>query len=511
MKFQTPLALGFAFAVLGSFTPGCTGRKAPPADTLRVHVPSEPVSLDPALAEDGIALRILANTMNGLVGFDGAGHLENRLAESYAISPDGLTYEFTIRPRAQWSDGQPVRASQFVAGLRRSMDPATGSKLAAMLTPLRGVFERDGKLVLQVSGQTPYLMQVLALSVGLPVREDVLKANGGHWPTDAPVTGPYRIVQHVQDQKYVLERNPRYWNAAATPHAPVKVELVIVADESTGLNLFNRGQIDILGRVPALDLPRLREAGLVQTDPFLATYYLAFNTRSGLFRDRLWRRAVSGAIRRGQILEALRTGETAARSWIPRGLEGYLGEDDARAVFSDAIAMAKKQGIPAGTKVVAGFDSGSRNATVLEKVQQDLAEELGIRIELSNLDWKSYVQTLAHEPPSIYRFGWLAPFPDPLSHLQVFTSGNANNYTGWSNEKYDRLVEEIAGMKPGPAREAKIREAQRVLVDDEAAVVPIFHYVQNHAVSKRVQGFRVNPLGAIPFAELKIAAGEESR
>src|SRR4051812_35127132 len=86
-----------------------------------VQLSTEPVSLDPALAEDGASLRVLSNVMQGLVGYNGSGELENQLADSYQISPDGKRYEFKLRATARWSDGTPVTAEQFVAGFRRAL------------------------------------------------------------------------------------------------------------------------------------------------------------------------------------------------------------------------------------------------------------------------------------------------------------------------------------------------------------------------------------------------------
>jgi oligopeptide transport system substrate-binding protein len=99
--------------------------------------------------------------------------------------------------------------------------------------------------------------------------------------------------------------------------------------------------------------------------------------------------------------------------------------------------------------------------------------------------------------------GWMAPFRDPISHLEVFKTGNLNNYGGFSNERYDLLVDEIKRIEPGPQREAKIKLAQNILLE-EAALVPLYHYVQNTAVAPRVHGFQSNPFGIIQFKELSI-------
>ena len=124
-------------------------------------------------------------------------------------------------------------------------------------------------------------------------------------------------------------------------------------------------------------------------------------------------------------------------------------------------------------------------------------------LSLNYQDWKSYLKTLQTNPPPIFRFGWMAPFMDPLTHLRVFTSGEINNYTGCSNAKYDQLIEEIERLKPGIERRKKIEAAQKILLEDEAVVIPIYHYVQNTGISERVKGFQMNPSGIILFKDLE--------
>lgn len=489
----------------------------PPADTLRVQLTGEPVSLDPSLAEDGISLRILSNTQEGLVGYDGAGDFKPLLAESYQVSKDGLRYEFTLRPGVVWSDGQPLKVADFVFGFRRSLAPATAGKLAEFLFPIRGarefhagrskqlsaVREEKGKLVIELGEPAPHLLGMLALSIAYPQRADRL--TGGRWPVgnaiaQLPVVGAYRMVKHEPDQRVLLEANPRYWGG----RPPIaKVEMVIVKDDTTAISLFEQGRLDMLTRIPSIDYARLKRDGVVHTDPFHATYFLAFNCRKAPFGDRDWRRAVAASIRRDEIETLVGTGEAAARSWVPRGMEGALPFNATAIRYEDSVAKVKPLA-PKQAPVTLGFDSSSRNSSIMEKVQQDLKKYLGLRTRLADADWKTYVKSMKVDPESIYRFGWLAPFNDPITHLLAFTSGNPNNATGCSFPEYDRLVEEISRIKPSPEREKKIQEAQAILVDREALVIPLLHYAQNHAVAARVEGFRVNPFGVLFFREMRL-------
>jgi len=511
-----------------SIQAGC--RNPTPSGALRVQLSNEPVSMDPTLAEDGVALRVLANLMDGLVGYDGAGKLQPRLAESWEWSGDGKQLKFKLRQNARWSDGQPVRPVDFLTSIRRALAPASGSTLVTHLLVIEGARaihhgksreDKSAELGVSVMGDTltfrlekpsPYFLEALTLPVAVPLREDVLAANGGRWPETGPVTGPYLMKSHLPDRRIVLERNPEYW---APQPSIATIWMEIVSDESTGANLFDRGELDILTKVPALHAKRLRDKGLLHTDPFLATYFLGFNCGKGPFKDRDWRRAVAGAISfksREEVVAALDTGDRPATSWIPFGLEGYLPpppQHNAQVTpFSDSIERVRKQlrsKPSAAGSVSAGFDSGARNALVMEKIQSDLRNVLGLRLQLVNQDWKSHVRAIHTDPPPIYRFGWMAPFRDPISHLKAYVTGDPNNDSGCSFPDYDRLVAQIEVMSSGAEREAKIIEAQRILVEREAAIVPLFHYVINHAVTDRVQAFRVNPFGIIRFDELGLS------
>ena len=487
---------------------------------IQVQLTAEPASLDPTLSEDGVSLRILQNTMEGLVGYDGSGQLQNRLAESYSISSDGLRYEFILKPKARWSDRRPVTAADFVTAIRRALDPQNGSKLAGMLFPIRGaqarylargekgreseksiaVRDEAGRLVIELQSPAPYFLQVLSLTVAMPQRSDVLASHGGKWPESAPVTGPYRIARHQADRRIQLEPNPHYWDDSRMRRP---IEILIVADETTGLNLFEQGKLDIVTKVPSSDIARLRSTPALHTDPYLATFYLSFNHRKPPFNDVHWRRAVSGAVQREELVRALDLGDQPARSWVPAGLEGFIPYADPSSVFAHSMRAVRAKGAPKNA-IHAIFDTSHRNSLIMEKVQHDLKDRLGLKLSLSNLDWKSYLKTIQTDPPPLFRLGMLSPFKDPIQVLQSFVSGDPNNYVGFSHPRYDTLVKEIATLSPGEKRVAKIREAQSILVDQEAIVVPLYHYVQNHLVSARVKNFRVNPFGVIRFDELEL-------
>lgn len=504
------------FVFLPILNPGCikTQPKSSSSQELSVQLVNEPLSLDPAFAEDGVSLQVLANVFEGLVGYDGQGNLQNQLAESYSISSDGKIYEFSLRKNAKWSDGRPVQVQDFVLAFQRLLRPESTSKLISFFLSIRGaeqfhlgklpkeklrVYEKNSKLIIELNRRIPYFIQALSLPVAFPIRQDILQANGGKWPDTGPSTGSYRIRSHVIGQKIELEKNLNYWGKAPEIE---NVTFLVVIDESTGLHLFEQGRLDLLLRIPAFDFSRLQTKGVVHTFPFFSTYYIAFNINKPPFDQRNWRRAISGVIQRKGITEILGSGEVPAWGWIPKGLEGYIAYRDPKEAYKDSIIwFLKKYPQSHSPEITIAFDSGARNSKIFEKIQNDLKDGLGVQVSLNQMEWRSFLKAIHSDTPSVFRLGWMAPFKDPISHLKVFTSKSPNNYFHFSRSDYDQLVLEIEGLSPGPDRESKIFRAQEILLD-EAVVVPIYHYVQNIGVSNRVKHFQANSFGIIKFQEL---------
>jgi oligopeptide transport system substrate-binding protein len=158
----------------------------------------------------------------------------------------------------------------------------------------------------------------------------------------------------------------------------------------------------------------------------------------------------------------------------------------------------------AAFQLTLGSDSNTRNALILEKVQGDLAAGLGIQSEIRLLDWKSYLRQLGTAPPPVFRFAWMMPFADPILLLRVFVTGNPNNLGHFSDPIYDELVAKIGRLEKGEERAKLIRLAQTRLVHEQAALVPLYHYVQTSAVAPRLKGFRVSAFGTLEFSELRI-------
>jgi oligopeptide transport system substrate-binding protein len=505
-----------ALSILGLAHTGCTSSLSEAErNLLSFHLNSEPVTLDPSLVEDGLGIRVIVNLMDGLMGFNSRGELVKRVAKSIEISPDFKTYKCVIRADATWSDGVPVDAAQFQVGIERVLKPETGAKLAGLLkwiegaeeyaagraTAVTGIRAKGREIEFHLTKPISFFGQILALPIAYPLRKDVLKANGEKWDPirgkNVPTNGTYRIRSSTPDQEILIE--------AAKPvpsAAPKQVRMRIITDESTASTLFDQGKLDVLTRIPSFDQKRYEEKKLVRTVPFQATFFLGFNRKKKPFDRVDFRRAVAGAVKKGELVRILGTGETSAASWIPKGYEGYYpfnADSEGRDVeFAGSKVESREE-------IRIAFDSGTRNSIILEKVQADLKDGLGWKVRLKNMDWKALVHSISEDPEMVYRYGWSSSMRDPSSFLLPFVTGDPFNFSNYSNSRYDRLVEEIVAMRPSPEREAKIIAAEKILLNEDVVVVPLYHYVSTYAVGPRIKRFDVSPLvGVTLFEEVEL-------
>ena len=506
------LAMVFTIGRLRDRGAGPGGQSA-----LRMQLSTEPVTLDYSMAEDGTSLRVLSALMVGLLSYDRQYGLKMEIAESMERLDGGKRYRFKLRPW-KWSDGKEVSATDFLFAFRRTLEPTTSSKLADLLFFIKNAraykrgeikdFSQVGITIpsanvieFTLDAPVSFFPHVLTLPVGYPQRKDLIEKNGPNWAEYMATTGPYQLVRWLHDQRIEIEQNPSY--PRFSPTAPRHAVFHVIPEEATALNLFENNQLDVLFKVPSFDIDRLRKRKLVYDFPYFATYYVAFDQRQAPWGDRNARLAVAQALNRRAIIEALGGLEQEASSWIPKGLPGY---NAALGVKHDATQAKKNWAQSQGRdrrELVMGYDTSFRNQSVLERIQADVKQTLNVQLQLRNRDWKTYLNELSHETPPMYRFGWLSPFVDAYANLVVFQSDNPNNYTGWKSKAYDDLLANIATLDPNDSkRQDFINRAQRLLLEEAVAVVPIFHYVQTVIVAKRVKNFWVNGMGMVDYMSL---------
>lgn len=498
----------------------CAADAAAVDQLLRKGNGPEVETLDPHKAEGVSAANVLRDLYEGLVAEQPDATLIPGAAESWTISDDLKTYTFTIRDRARWSNGDPVTAHDFVAGLRRSADPATGSHYSQMLAPIEnaeaviegklpparlGVEARDARtLIVRLRGPTPYLLGMLVHPSTYPVHRASLAQHGSQFAQVGKLVsnGAYRLVERVVQSHITLERNPHYWDNANT-----RIDRVVylnTEDLNSELKRYRAGELDWTYEVPASQgewiRENLRESYHVNT--YLGVYYYGFNLLKPPFKDNpKLRRALSLAVDRDVIVnKVLGLGEQPATSWVPPGVIGHRSAPAQWAGWSreQRLAEARKLYAEAGysasnpAKVEIRYNTHDNHKKVATAIAAMWKQWLGVETELINEEWKVYLQNRRLKASTqVFRAGWIGDYNDANSFLEILHSAHGLNDTGYANPHYDALLGK-ASVEIDPARRAQwMHEAEAMLLED-LPVLPIYFYVTKRLVSPRVQGWEGN-------------------
>jgi oligopeptide transport system substrate-binding protein len=501
--------------------------RPPPTDVFAFNLGAEPESSDPAIASgqsDGVVCRML---------FEGLTRADPRTleplpgqADRWEVSADGLVYTFHLRPGIRWSDGQPVTAEDFRWSWLRVLKPATGSRYASTLLPIRnaarynsgeladssevGIRAPDDRtLVVTLEHPTAYFLYLVQFYTALPVRRDVIERWGTAWtrPGHLIGNGAFTLKSWRQNDRFVFDRNPAYWNAGA-----VKLQHVLaytLADLNTSINLYKAGVIDWnpSGGIPSSYIPSMRRYADYRHGRFQALYFYSINVTRKPFDDVWVRRALNYALDRDAIARDLLKGSRDPwGNMTPSGYPGYTPPPPLRYDPERARQCLSRAGFPGGRgfpPLHLVFNTSEDNRRIAEAVQAMWTRTLGIPVELENQEWGSFMQSVVGLQYEVARRSWIGDYLDPDTFLQCFRSDDGNNRTGWKEPRYDALLS-AADAELEPARRMKLLAQAEGLLLDECPVIPIYHYSTNELVKPYVRGIYPTPLDAHPIDAVSI-------
>jgi oligopeptide transport system substrate-binding protein len=502
---------------------------------LTYNLTTEPKTLDPAGSTGLPELRVEHACFEGLTGFGVNDRPIPGAASKWKISPDGLTYTFYLRPNAKWSNGDPVTAHDFEYAWKRLLDPKTGSSYAGNLYYLKngaefntgiitdpaavGVKAKD-KLTLVVTLKAPcsYFLTLTVHPSLAPLNRKVAEANP-KWHSNPKTyvgNGPFKLVNWVHQEKLELVPNPYYWNKAKVKLA--KLICYTIEEQSTGLTMFESGQLDLLDELPRQEIPRLESEGLIKLSPSITTYYYLINVKKAPFNDARVRKALALAVNRGQIVKYVtKGGEKAALGFVPYGVPDVSDSSEFRTAggnyFKDGnLVKAKKLLAKAGyanpkklPAIQILYNTSETNKQIAEVIQEMWGKGLGVNVTLTNQEWKVYLESRKHGDFQIARASWVGDYVDAMTFLDLWTSDNGNNYSGWSNTKYDKLIDRAKVTTNSKSRLKLLHAAEKLLMA-EMPIIPIYYYTRPYLLSKWARGVRYSAVGLIDFSGAYILA-----
>jgi len=505
-------------AVVAAALVGAPGAAAQ-EQVFRINNMVEPESLDPGVVTGVPEHRIISNLFEGLAVNDPKDlSPQPGMARSWTISKDGLIYTFQLRDAA-WTDGRKVTAHDFVYAWERVLNPKSGAKYAQQLFYLKngeeynkgkvsdfgqvGVKAVDDK-TLQVTLRAPtaYFLDLTTFYTLYPVPRWAIEAHGTDWvkPGKIVSNGPFRLASWVPQRELVLEKNPAHWDAATTKLQ--KAIFIPTDDINTAYKQFLAGDSDWIPTVPPAQIDSAKQRAEYYATPYLGTYYFRFNVTKPPANDVRVRKALSMAVDREALTKFVtKAGEIPTSSFVPtmRGYEGVRGLPFDPAAAKKLLAeagYADGKGFP---KTELLYNTNELHRVVTQAVQQMWRDNLGLQVELVNVEWKVYLNQQAKLDYQISRAGWIGDYVDPNTFLDMWITGGGNNQTGWSNKRYDELIDR-AGRTLDPKERMKLfNEAERLLVVDETPIMPLFTYVNKGMLSRKVKGWHPNILDQHPL------------
>ena len=520
-------ALRLSLILLGlAALTGCDRSAAGRADLVILNG-AEPETLDPHLMTGQLEQRLAYALYEGLVFNDEAGEIKPGVAESWDMSPDGLTYTFHLRRNATWSNGNPVTAHDFVASWRRALEPATAAEYAGQLHYIKNAkpfnegtlkdFSQVGvrapddyTVVVALENPTPFFIGLCATTPLLPVHATAIAAKDGAWmrPGKMISNGAYELAAWRLNDRIRLRKNPHYWAKDG-----VKMETIDVLPinrPNTALNFYGSGQADVIidkFLTPVGLLSELKKRPDFHSGPFLGVLFVRFNVLRKPFNDSRVRLAFAYAIDRKEICEKiLKAGELPAFSMTPPGTGGYapprgvsFDEDRAQLLLA-AAGYPGGKGFPPVSYL---YNEGDLSAAVAVELQAMFKRVLNVQVNLRPMENKVYQNTMSQLDYDLCRSSWIGDYNDPNTFLDLFLTGAGNNRTGWGNPVYDKLIGEAAAELDIEKRHAIFRRAEQLLISEGAPVAPIHFYVGVQMYdADRLGGLQANLLDEHPFKSM---------
>ena len=475
------------------------------------------MSLDPSVVSDMETFTTITNVEEGLMTEQSVdGKTTNVLAGATKMekSAGDTVYTFTLRDDAKWSDGQPVKAQDYVYSWRRLCDPKVsqdylgfleeiGVKGAAEvaggkadLTTL-GVAAKDDKtFVVTLSQATPYFESALSFKGLVPQREDIAKKLGDQYGQnfkDMVYNGAFKVTDHQKGSKIVYTKNENYWDAKN-----VKLQTInafINNEPATIVKMFNSKQIDFLDAITTGDdnktLDNNKTSGkynhVQNIQP--STYYFYFNNTNKYLANAKVRKALSLAYDRQTLIDVVYKKNAVANGVVPPGLS--LGDKDYRKTVAEPLKDSKddakkllKEGLAElgvsdasqiSLKLLMGPASATTNS-LSQFIQNQWKTNLGINITITFApDNPSYFKSRTKHDFDICPGGWGADYNDVFSFFNPFTTGNGNNNGLYKSAEYDALVKKgMTDLEPAKRLE-DFKQAEQLLVNKDAAISPYMY------------------------------------
>ena len=533
MKFKKMLAIFLSAALFVTAFAGCGKKKA---DGITVQIGPNPETLDPALNSAVDGGNVLITLFETLLIIDQDNKVQPGQAEKYEVSPDGLTWTFTMRDGLKWSDGTELNAKDFEYTFKRIADTNVAAPYAetviGMIEGYKDAIDsknpeklnvkasEDGKtLTVKLAYPCSYFDKIVAFGTMSPVQKATVEKNGDSWATKPETyvcNGPYTITEWTPSEKIVCKKNENYkggWDSSKIVND--KLTFLLLEDSSASYTAYTGGTAQLIKDVPTEEIPTLKKdkKDEFNVDPILGTYYLSMNLNKAPFNNKNVRKALSLAIDRDYVANTVMQGTyTPAYNYVGTGVDDvdpgkflenskaanggktYISEDY-KANLEEAKKALAEAGYPEGkgfpTITYSTNDTGYHKA--LAEYLQQVYKDLGITMNIDIVDWSSFTPKRRAGEYEMARNGWVMDYNDASNMIELFTSTNGNNDGKYNNPAFDKAMND-SKVADKTAHFAALHEAEKI-VSEDYGFIPVAYYNDFWLQSTSLKGTWHSPYG----------------
>ena len=527
MKKFKLLIITIALAVVLAGCSSAEGIYSDKGQVFRKVTPQDISSLDSALVTDTVSFDLFNQVYEGLYTLDKNDKAQPGVAkEMPKKSNGGKTLTIKLRKDAKWSNGDPVTAQDFVFAWKRVVNPDTASEYAYIMYDLKNAEDinmgkkdvdklgvkalDDHTLKIELNKPIPYINEMLAFGTYLPQKEKVVKKHGEQYATTADKTvfnGPFKVQDWKVEDKIQLVKNEDYWDKKKV-HLD-RVNYKVLKDQQAGASLYDTGSVDDT-TISADQVDKYQGNPGLKKRLLASTFYMKLNQDNvPEFKNKDLRIAISQAIdKEGYVNSVLNNGSESTDGFTAKlTAETPDGKDFAESIDSPLaynpkaakkhLEKAKKDlGVKELTFTMNTEDTPGSKVSA-EYIKSEVEKNLpGVTMKVKQLPFKQRVNQEHSETFEASLSGWGPDYPDPLTFLEIMTTGNPSNNTAWGSKKYDQLVKDANGklLKKPEERNAAMKEAEELLLND-APVAPIYQKGEAHLTNPQVKGLFYHQIG----------------
>lgn len=513
---STPAASGDATAI---FTP----KTVDAAKTISLNAGMEPTGLNTLTSTYAIEFSLFKHMYENLVTLDDDDNTVPGAAESWDYDEDTLTYTFHLRKDGVWTNGDPVTAKDFEFAWSQALNPDVASDYAYFLYFIKNAEKYfngevtwdevgvkvvdDYTLEVTMEQPTPYALFLFSFGTLAPINQRFYEAVGADlYSTEAQyfcTNGPFALTEWSHNDKIVMQKNDA-WHGAADVEVE-EIDWKIITDANAALSSFLAGDLDMVGLGTGELIKQATAAGAtIQSYTDGTAFYIYFNNNDQYLSNVNLRRALFNAIDEQKEIDTVwqndnepmtsftAPGVAAADGTSFAGKVGELyapSRDQEKAKEYLATALSELGCTVDDLSAHLSIDCGDSPTSIAEAsfYQEQWRQVLGIEVAVNSMITKQGSQNRKTGNYVMSITGWGPDYNDPNTFLDLWVTDGGNNQTGFSNERYDELIDLAAKETDLEKRESYFIECEQIIAD-QLPIGPAFWRASSYACSDKIKG-----------------------